>query len=57
MDIFTGSALIGSSHPVHMHGHHFEVIKVGYPETDPVTKMYVMTIFLQSVCLLDRVHN
>ena len=24
-------------HPVHLHGHHFHVLKIGYPPTDPQT--------------------
>ena len=27
----------GWSHPIHMHGHHFWVLKMGYAEYDPVT--------------------
>lgn len=24
-------------HPVHLHGHHFHVLKIGYPPFDPIT--------------------
>ncbi|KAK3085316.1 hypothetical protein FSP39_001371 [Pinctada imbricata] len=27
----------GMPHPIHMHGHHFHVLKIGYPDYDPET--------------------
>ena len=37
---FSAGVLNGNSHPVHMHGHRFEVLKVGWPAYSPATKYY-----------------
>ncbi len=38
--IQAGSRL-GQPHPVHLHGHNFQVIKIGWPTYDPDTKFFV----------------
>lgn len=45
-----------SAHPIHLHGHHFYVMKVGYPVVDPVTKRYV-SMSPDLHCPTDRCHN
>ena len=30
--------VFGSAHPIHMHGHRFSVVKVGYPNYDENSK-------------------
>ena len=32
-----GSYVNNTAHPIHLHGHHFYVMKVGFPRYDPVT--------------------
>ncbi|XP_061180233.1 uncharacterized protein LOC133188761 [Saccostrea echinata] len=31
----------GTNHPIHIHGHHFHVLKIGYPEVDKETGLIV----------------
>ncbi|XP_056000865.1 uncharacterized protein LOC130048300 [Ostrea edulis] len=35
--VISAIGVIGISHPVHIHGHHFHVLKMAYPPYDPVT--------------------
>ena len=32
--VFSSIGLVGSAHPIHLHGHTFHVVRVGYPEYD-----------------------
>ena len=35
--VFSSIGLVGSPHPIHLHGHTFHVVHVGYPEYDSTT--------------------
>jgi len=35
--VFSSIGLVGSAHPIHLHGHTFHVVHVGYPEYDNTT--------------------
>ena len=35
--VFSSVGVVGSAHPIHLHGHTFHVVRVGYPEYDPTT--------------------
>jgi len=39
--VVEGDDADGASHPVHLHGHHFYVVDIGYPEYNPDTGVYV----------------
>ena len=33
----TEEGITGTAHPIHIHGHHFQVVKIGWPDYDPDT--------------------
>ncbi len=35
-----GAGINGTSHPVHIHGHHFYIMKMGYPIYDKKSGIY-----------------
>ena len=39
----------GTSHPVHLHGHHFYVVKIGYPEYDDAGKFQIVNDDIECV--------
>ncbi len=38
--IFSAGQMNGNSHPVHVHGHSFQVLKLGWPNYEQDTKFY-----------------
>lgn len=38
--IFAAGVLNGNAHGIHLHGHHLQVIKIGWPQYDSKTKIY-----------------
>ena len=43
MYLNTARFVTGTHHPVHLHGHHMEVIKVAYPSYEEGTRLFKAT--------------